>query len=159
MDKKMNEWENKHRDIVELYNLADELLETVEASADPEAQLDLIAPLIEALGDSSDILSDEYIGLCEGKPARKQAAKSKIEGALRRVYVAMHEFSGHARDAKNAAHGVVRKIKRQLEQVIANFVEFITLSLDRIMQKNDVEELKKRQASIALMLHQMGQGA
>jgi hypothetical protein len=56
-------------------------------------------------------------------------------------------------------HVIVRKVKRQLEVVITHFVDFITLSLDRIMQKHDVEELKHRHASIALMLHQQAQGA
>lgn len=54
---------------------------------------------------------------------------------------------------KNAVHGIMKKIKRQLEQVIANFVEMVQLSLDRIMQKHDVEELKTRHANISLMLY------
>ena len=64
-----------------------------------------------------------------------------------------HIGSFTAKDAKNAALLVVKKINRQLEQVIANFVEFMTLSLDRVMQKHDIEELNERHANIALMLH------
>jgi hypothetical protein len=155
----MNDTENKYRDITELYTLSDELLETVTASTDPEAQLELVEPLVEIIADSADVLSDEYIGLIEGKPARKQTAKAKVEGALRRAYIALNEFSVSTKDARNTAHAVVKKIKRQLEQVITHFVGFITLSLDRIMQKADIEALKLHHASIALMLHQLGQGA
>ena len=64
-----------------------------------------------------------------------------------------------ARDLKNALHLVVKKIKRQLEQIIVNFAELITLALDRIMQKHDMDELKARHANIALMLYSnKGQG-
>lgn len=157
--KQMNVWEQKYHDITELFLLNDELLATVPASENPEAQLDLIEPLIEAIGESADILTDEYIALCEGDPKRKASSKSRIEGALRKAYMAMQEFTTKARDARNAAHAVIKKMKRQLEHVVSHFMDFLTLSLDRIMQKSDVEELKQRHANIALMLHQMGQGA
>ena len=156
----MNIWEQKYYDITELFALNDELLATVEQAENPEAQLALLEPLVEAIGESSDVLTEEYVALCdEVKPARKQSAKSRIEGALRRVYMAVHEFEIRARETKNAALMVVKKIKRQLELVVSHFMDFMLLSLDRVMQKNDVEELKQRHAQIALMLHQMGQGA
>ena len=154
--KQMNVWEQKYYDITELYALNEELMMTVELAANPEEQLALVEPLIEAIGESTDILTEEYIALCEGSSVRT-AAKSKIEGSLRKVYMAIHEFKTRTREAKNAAQMVVKKIKRQLEQVIANFVEFLTLSLDRIMQKQDIEELNAHHASIALMLHSIGQ--
>lgn len=157
--KQMSELEQKYHEITELFALSDELLETARAAINPEQQLDMVEPLIEVIGESTDVLTDEYIALIEGNAARKKAAKSKIEGALRKIYGAMRDFSLRATDTKNAAHAVVKKIKHQLETVIANFMEFVSLSLDRIMQKSDVEELKQRHAHIALMLHQLGQGA
>ena len=150
--KQMNVWEQKYYDITELYALNDELIATVEQAANPAEQLALIESLIETIGESADILTDEYVTLCEGSNNRKQS-KSKIEGALRKIYMGIHEVQARAKDAKNAALLVVKKIKRQLEQVIANFVEFMTLSLDRVMQKHDIEELNERHANIALMLH------
>lgn len=159
MTNTMNMLEQKYYDIAELYALADELLATVPTAADPEAQLELIESLVEVIGESTDVLTDEYIALCENVSKRKQKASPKVEGALRRIYMSLHEFSTRARDAKNAAHLVVKKIKRQLEQVISNFVDFVTLSLDRVMQKHDVDEIRARHANIALMLTQLGQGA
>ena len=157
--KQMNVWEEKYHDITELFLLSDELLETVPQAKDPEAQLALVEALVETLGESADVLADEYIALCEGNPARKTLAKGRVESALRKVYVAMHDFHARARDAKNAAMAVVKKIQRQLEHVVAHFMDFMVLSLDRIMQKSDVEELKQRQANIALMLHQLSQSS
>jgi hypothetical protein len=159
--KPIHVWEQKYHDIEELYALNEELMQSVELAANPEVQLELLAPLIETIGESADVLSEEYIGLCEGAQVNRTAAKSKIEGSLRKVYIAIAEFNQRTRNARNAAQMIVKKIKRQLEQVIANFVEFVTLSLDRIMQKNDIDELNAHHASIALMLHQakLGQGA
>ncbi len=149
--KKMTEWEEKYYDVTELYALADDLLATVEQAENPEAQLALIASLVETIGESADVLGEEYISLCDGKKEHK--SKTRIEGALRKVYGAISDFGTRARDARNAAHLVVKKIKRQLEQVIVNFMEFLVLSLDRIMQKQDVEEIKQRHAHLSLMLH------
>ena len=157
--KQMNVWEQKYHDITELFLLSDELLSTVPTSADPEEQLRMLEPLIDSIGESADLLTDEYIALCEGDMKRKASAKSRVEGALRKVYISMQEFAAQARDARNAAHAVIIKVKRQLEHIVSHFMDFMSLSLDRIMQKNDVEELKQRHANIALMLHQLGQGA
>lgn len=158
--KQMTIWEQKYYDITELFALNEELLSSVEQAENPEEQLTLIEPMVEAIGESTDMLTEEYIALCDNaKPAHKQSAKSRVEGSLRRIYLSLHAFENHVRGTKNAALMVVKKIKRQLELVVSHFLDFMMLSLDRIMQKQDVEELKIRHANIALMLHQMGQGA
>lgn len=153
----MNVWEEKYYDITELYALNDELLATVEHAANPEEQLALVAPLVETIGEATDLLTEEYITLCEGANKNNNASKGKLEGGLRKIYKAIHDFQKRAVDSRNAAVMIVKKIKRQLEQVIANFVEFVTLSLDRIMQKQDIEQLNAHHASIALMLHSVTQ--
>jgi hypothetical protein len=154
----MNVWEQKYYDITELFALADELLATVPNAANPEMQLALVESLVETVSESADVLTDEYVALCEGTPARKKSASTRVEGALRKIYTAIGDFNTRARDARNAAHVVVKKLKRQLEQVISNFVEMVALAVDRIMQKHDVEEMKARHANIALMLYSKGQG-
>jgi hypothetical protein len=154
----MAQWETKYHDITELYRLADELLATVEDSPNPEMQLGLVEALVSTIGDSTDVLSEEYIGLIEGNEARRKAAKPKVEGALRKIYSAIGDFKTRARDVRNAAYRVVDKLRRQLEQVIVNFAELVSLAIDRVMQKYDVEALKARHASIALMLYSKGQG-
>lgn len=155
----MNVWEQKYSDITELYALADELLATVPTAANPEAQLALVESLVETIGESADVLTEEYVALCDNVAKRKQSAKSKVEGALRRIYVSMHDMTTRVRDSKNAALLVVKKLKRQLETVVSNFVDFMTLSLDRIMQKHDIDDIRQRHANIALMLTQLGHGA
>lgn len=158
--KSMNELEQKYHAITELFALAEELATTVEhaSTTNPMVQMQLVEPLIEALGDSADVLTDEYIALCEGKAAKKP----RIEGAMRKIYMAMHEYgvraAKYAKSAANIADVTVEKIKRQMETIVANFMEFVKLSLDRIMQKHDIEELKQRHDRIATMLHQQAMG-
>ena len=162
---KMNEMEQKYYEVMELYTLADELALTAESNlvSNPDAQLDLVEPLIDAMGSSADILTEEFIALVDGKANRKTIAKKKIEDALRHIYSALSDYSEQSakmmQGISNVADPIVKRIKRQLEVVIATFIDFVTLSLDRIMQKNDVEELKQRQEKVALMLHSMGQQA
>lgn len=161
--KQMQQWEQSYQDVLELYLLADQLVATATHPQveDPETQVEVVGLLAETVGNSADILSEEFIALCEGKPSRTRARKKRVEDALRHVYMGLSEYTQAARalktEARTLADSIVKKIKRQLEVVVAAFVDFITLSLDRIMQKQDVEELKQRQEKIALMLHQVSQ--
>ncbi len=154
----MNIWEQKYHDIVELYRLNEELLATVEHAENPEEQLALVEPAMEAVGDTADILTEEYVAFCDAGPMDGKRSGKRVEMALRRAYSALSDMRKKARDTRNAALLVAKKIKLQLEQVIAHFVEFTTLSLDRIMGKNDVEDLRTRHANLARALG-LGQGA
>lgn len=161
--KTMDVLEQQYHEITELYHLADDLIMTTEHEmiTDKDGQIDLVEPLVSAIAESTDILTEEFIALAEGKPARKNVAKSRIENALRKVYMAIHDYTERSVEAvsivRKVTDPIVTRLKRQLEVVVATLVEFVQLSLDLIMQKQDVEELKKRQERIALMLHNMGQ--
>lgn len=158
--------ELKYHDITELYNLAEELVETVQSEfvRDPEAQLKLVEPLIEAVGDSADILTEEFIAVAGRDKKVNAGRKNKVEGALRRIYVAIDDYTARAKasgkkvskNLMNIADPIVERIKRQVEVIVSHFIDFVDISLDRIMQKLHLEELKKRQEKIASMLHHAG---
>lgn len=160
------ELEEKYYDITELYDLADELVSTVESEfvGSLEAQFALVEPLVEEVSEAADILSAELLVIADSKGRTRN--KNKIEGALRRVYSAINAY--HARVSatageaatgiRNVADPVVKKIKRQMETIIGIFMEFVDLSLDRIMHKSEIDDLKQRQEKIALMLHSVSQG-
>lgn len=157
--------QERYYEITELYDLAESLVETVESEfvQSPEAQFKLVEPLAEEVGEAADILADEFMNIVEGKG--KARNKSRVEGALRKVYMAINRYyekvNATASDAaggfRNIADPIVKKIKRQMETIIATFLEFVDLSLDRIMHKSEIEDLKRRQEKIAMMLHQLGQ--
>ena len=161
--KSMNEMEQKYYDITALFALAEDIAATVDnpATKDPMSQMMLVEPLIDTLAESADVLTEEYIALCEGKSAKK----SRIETAMRKIYIAIHQYSADAKrigkGAVNLADVLVERTRRQMETIVANFMEFVKLSLDRIMQKHEIDELKQRHDRIAMMLHAqaVGQGA
>lgn len=165
----MEELEHNYNEITVLYDYAEELLETVESDfvADPTQQLELLEPLVNDIGDAVDMLTEEYINLAE---ARKHgipgsARRNRVEGAIRKMYIAINQYreqagagTKKARQAlANIADPIVNKIQRQVEKVVVVFLEFIQLSLDRIMNKVEYDLLKTREARVALMMHQWAQ--
>jgi hypothetical protein len=157
--------ELKYHDITELYELADDLIGTVESEfiSDPEEQLALVEPLVEAVGDAADVLTEELLQVADNSKSANKGRRSKIEGALRRIYVAVDAYKQRAAAQAsrqkqaiiNIADPIVEKIKRQVEIIVAIFIDFVDLTLDRIMQKAQIEELKKRQEKIAVMLYNL----
>lgn len=157
--------EEKYEELMKLYTYADELAATVDSRfvGNPEQQLRLVEPLIEQLGESGDELTEEFINIAEGKV--KRSTKGRIETSLRRVYNALDEYASKLRNGvldssgsiSNIADSIVAKIKEGMERIIIIFLDFIQISLDRIMHKNEIEELKRRHTDIAFTLHQMSQ--
>jgi hypothetical protein len=144
----------QYHQITELYALAEELVATAEhpSVVNPDAQLDLIEPLVNQIGESTDVLCEEFIEIA-GKQQKNTARRGRVEGALRKIYSALDTYQQQVATASNVANAIVEKIKRQVESVIVLFVEYVELTLDRIMHKQQIEELKKRQEKIAQMLY------
>lgn len=160
--------ELKYHDITELYNLVEELISTVESEfvQDPDRQLALVEPLIEAMGESADELTEDFIAVAGRDKKANSRRRGRIEGALRRIYVAIDDYqervakSGRklSKSLMNIADPIVERIKRQTETIVSHFIDFVDISLDRIMQKAHLEEIKQRQEKIASMLYHAGYG-
>lgn len=151
--------EEAYHQVVAFYDMADELIATVLESP-KELQEDhfrLVNPLVEQLEESADVLTEEFINIAEGKEALNH--RTRVETAFRKVYAAMDDFQKRAtqtvEDVANRTTPVFEGIKRHVEKVITIFFGFIELALDRIMQKNDLEQLKKREAKVAEILHNL----
>lgn len=161
------EMEHHYAEISALYDLAEELLNTVDSKMihDPEAQLDVVAPLAEQLTDSAEILGEELISIAKNPGKAPKTGKTRIENALRKLYMAFDQYkrrvgvtSLRATDRlHNIADPIVRRVKQQIEQVVAVFARFMELSLERIMSKLQVEQIRVNQPFVALMMHRMGQ--
>lgn len=162
----IEELEARYQEITTLYDHAEELLATVESDfvKNPEAQLETVEPLIGEIGDATDILAEEFMLVAESKKHKisSKASKSRIEGALRKIYVAIGEYQKRVKAGGRKAQGVIQniadpivtKIQRQVEKVIAVFLEFVQISLHNIMNKAEVEALRVRDTRIAMMMHQ-----
>lgn len=161
-------WEASYHEITMLYDYAEELVATVEQKhVDPDAQLALVEPLINDLGEATDVLSEEFINIAESRKRNVplKVRKAHIEAALRKVYLAMDEYrlrvSAQAAKSRgviaNVADSIVDKIHRQVEKIIVVFLDFVQLALDRVMHKHHLDLLRQRQTQVALALHQLGQ--
>lgn len=165
MAKEIRDLEEKYNEIMSLYDFAGELAATVDDALveNPEAQLTLVEPVIRQLGESADDLTEEFINVAEGKI--KRGTRNRVEGALRKLYIAMDEYtvrvhgSAKLKSAKlgNIADAIVAKVKQELEKIIIIFLDFMQLSLDRVMHKIEFEELKRRHTEVIFQLHQMSQ--
>jgi len=144
--------EKQYREITSLYDMAEELATTVESefTKNPETQLQLVEPVIMQVADSADALAEEFVSVLE-KPARSKSAKSRVEGALRKIFMALEEYRNrlgtHNKRAlaalSNIADPIVEKIRKQAERVVLIFMQIMEISLERIMQKLDLEEFKR----------------
>ncbi len=160
------EFEAKYLEITNLYDMAEELVSTVESKlvSNPDTQLDIVEPLINEIGDAADVLTQEFIYIAESKKNKTtmKASKTNIEGALRKLFAAINDYQGRVKDISKKAHGaimniadpVVQKIQRQAELVVVVFLEFLQISLQSIMGKAELEALKVRDSRIALMMHE-----
>jgi hypothetical protein len=165
MAKTLQELEEKYGEIMHLYDLADDLAATVDEKFvdDLEQQFLLVEPLIDQLGESTDVLTEEFINLAEGKP--EQLSRPNIESALRKVYAAIDNYFMMAgaklkqtvKSVRNIADPIVHKIKEELERVIVIFMEFVKLSLDTVMHKKELEELRRKEKLVAFQLHEVAQ--
>lgn len=154
--------EQNYEDVIAFYDMADDLIATVLESPKEvqEEHFRLVNPLVEQLEESADVLTAEFIGLAEGKETAA-SSRSRVEAAFRKVYAAMDDYQKRAAQSVGTVTQKVTPvfdgIKRHVEKVITFFFGLVELALDRIMQKNDLEQLKKREEKIAGMLHTMSQ--
>lgn len=165
MSKQLQSLEQKYEEIMKLYDIADELADTVESRSieSPQSQLKLVEPLIEQIGNAADELTDAFISLAEGK--KQLSTRNRVEGALRKIYSALEQYTRKVhgtsrvtgRKIKNVADSIIEKLKDEVENLVVIFLDFVEISLDRIMHKKDVEELKRRRTEVSFQLHQMAQ--
>lgn len=159
-------FETKYHEVTKLYDLAEELLATVESqfASDPVQQLEIVEPLIADIGEATDMLAEEFILIAESKKYKTpgKASKKHIEAALRRLFNALGDYQLRVRDVGKKAHGaiqniadpIVKKIQRQVEEIVVIFLEFMQFSLQSIMGQAELATLKARDSRIALMMHQ-----
>lgn len=160
----MQDLEAKYYDITALYDLAEDLLATVEAkeNGNPDIQLKLVESVIANMEEATDILTESFLDVAQQSAHENTKKRSKIETAFRQIYTALHIAQDRVQmvsarvgmaTAKRTTQ-LLGEIKQQVELCIAHFVVFVDLSLDRIMQKHEVEEIRKRQQVVAAYLHQ-----
>lgn len=163
--KTKDELEKEYNEITSLFDITEDLAMTVESQfvSNPDEQIDLVEALIDSVGDSADVLTEEFINVLE-KPAKRKNSKSRIEAALRKIFMAMDEYRQRVQERGkrltnnmwNIADPIVDKLQKHMEKIIVIFLNMLDLSLERIMHKNQIEELKRNEATVASRLLQLG---
>ena len=165
MSDTLEEYGQQYEEIMKLYDYADELANTIDSKFAESAakQLSLVEPLIAQLEESADVLTDEFIELARGETAN--SSRSRIEKALRKVYTAIDDYTlklhgslkKKSKAFANVADAIILKIKEKMEVVIVSFLNFTQLSLDRVMHKHELEEIKRNQQHVFFQLHNQAQ--
>ncbi|MCH2546073.1 MAG: hypothetical protein MK052_00475 [Alphaproteobacteria bacterium] len=156
--------EESYAQVVALYDMAEQLISDTMQSPESQqaAHFKLVNPVVEQLESSTDILSEEFISMAEGEDSSMGTMhRGRIETAFRKLYAAMHDYSTrvaaiHSQTMEAicaTVNPIIDSIKRHIEKLISIFVDFVDLSLDRIMQKSDLEQLRQRDEKIASILH------
>ena len=163
-----NELQDRYQQIVDVYHTSEELLNTVDSPFvhDAETQLNIIEPLVSAVSESTDELTELFLDAAKDQDKRNPISRKRCETALRKIYIALEAYSDRVRLAKaksvvtlhNIANPIVNRLKRQIECVVAIFMELLSISPQLIMSHHEVERLKQREGYIALMMHQAAQG-
>ncbi len=164
-DYSLDEMEVKYNAVSALYDLADELLSTVESPfvKDAEAQMNLVEPIINEISNATDVLTEEFIHVAESRRGMAgKANKTRIENAMRKVFNALNDYQARVQAGskktvgglKNIADPVIAKIQRHVEEIVVIFLEFVNLTLASIMQKQQLEAVRVRDPRIELMMHQ-----
>lgn len=163
------DFESRYAEITTLYDLAGELVETVESRfvASQEEQWHIVEPLINELGEATDTLTEEFLSIADGvrRNVSGKGSRARVEAAMRRIYGALNEYRTRVnnvtkqayRAIENIADPIVHKIQRQMEKVVCVFLEFLQLSLVSIMNTMELSQLRAREARVALMMHQFTQ--
>ncbi len=162
---KNDELKKQYDHITSLYDMAEELAATVESKQvkNPEDQLMLVEPLLNAVADAAEVLGEEYINILEDKSHHK-SAKSRIEKALRKIFTALENYHQRVKELsegvgmalKNIADPIAEKIYTQAEKIMLIFMRMINLSLERIMRKHELEEFKRLNEKSLNLLPQHG---
>ena len=139
-------------DVISLYDIADELAATTESNSvkNIDDHLIIIEPIINDVADACEELAEEYIQLVD-QPARGKSVKSKIEKALRKMFMALDKYRESLRDAgtstififSSLVDPVIAKLQKQIEKITLLFMQLLDISLDRIMRKNELDEFKR----------------
>lgn len=150
--------------ITELYHLADDLLNSIATEDELQATLHLsvVEPFVGHLAEATDALSEEYLHAADGGAVHK-ANRQRVEAAFRKLYLAFEDFNQRlhymaretAATIRSSSDAVMAKMKRHVENLLVTFMEVMKISLSVIMGKSELEQLRVRDARVALLLHQM----
>lgn len=156
--------EQQYNEIVKLYDIADKIVGTVEHPKinEPETQLKVVEPLVMQIEETADVLTEEYINVLKTDGVPAPQTRSRVETALRKMHAAIYEYNKKTaertkriyKNVYNMADPLVNELKQLIEKITTVFMELVQLSIEKILPKWELEEMKHKQSGVALKLHE-----
>ncbi len=157
-------YEQTYYDIVEFYDIAEALVDTVE---DPRAQfhdeqMTLIENLAEEVVECSDELTEKYCQFVDARDRKRAARKFKFRNTFKRMFRAINgtcvDISDMPADmAENITALIMPAIERllkQTEHVFSMLVTLVEKVRDASMKRREFRDMVMREAHMATMVHQ-----
>jgi histone H3/H4 len=152
---------SSYESIVSLYDVAEELIEKVNDASEDfiEEVLDGVEPLVEVVEESTEVLTNEYLLFANPAADPRLVKKNNVESALRKIFAAISDYKARGGSSEAVTkfmekyiNPIVEKLKNVAEEVIAVFLEVVALSVDKILHKLEIDDLKKKNQRIAVLL-------
>ncbi|MCD6035805.1 MAG: hypothetical protein K0R63_1546 [Rickettsiales bacterium] len=107
-----SEQQKIHDSIMELYDFAEQLVDTVEHPDidNPDHQLTVIEPLIEAIEETANVLSEEYREYVKTGKKPGLLKKRRIENAMRTLYLAITKSKENTVEQLEHTSGVIAQL-------------------------------------------------
>ena len=162
MTQEMNQYNDQYGKLIALYDTAEKLVEAVRYDDLEHAvrALNAVEPLVEDVESAADTLTEQFCDLAEGGWDGRKLKKNKVETALRRIFAGIQKYSDQSDELfeviRARVSAVVKELRELTEEIVAIFLVYVRLSVEKIMHKNDIDDMKRRKQYIALMLHEAG---
>lgn len=163
-DASMNDYDAAYRDIVELYDIAEEMAGTVEdhRALHQQEQMDILEPLVEEVISAADALSQQFCEYAEASDKEKAAKKFKIRPVFQRVFKAVDEClsklnGASAEVAENVTIVVlpaVERLMRHAERVFGRVLSIVERARDTVKKRKEFYEMVVRESHLAQMMQQ-----
>ncbi len=149
----LSESEKTYKQIVKFYDLAEQLVETVEDPnvEDPIAQLEFVEPIVEQLESATDMLSEEYRNFIETGKAPGFLTRKRIEKNLRKIYLAL-DACKQAKEDRKKYDGIkvvtgIKSMFKGFVSLVGSFVGqgfFTQRRADRVLSGNDMKQAQSK---------------
>lgn len=156
------EYNAAHRAIEELYDIADNLMLTLEdaRATQQETQIEIIEPLVEEVVAAADELSQQFCEYAESKNKEEAKSKFKFKPVFARIFKAVDECLGKinltsAEVAENITTVVmpaVDKLLNHSEKLFGRLSAIIERSKNAVKKREEFYKMVVRESHLARLL-------
>jgi len=153
--------------IISLYDVAEKIVDEADEDENSSDAV-LVDPLLKDMDFSINEFIESYIGLVENEKKGREMGirkvfQAKVETSMRTLFTSMNECYDtlikeeertHRKSLVSIADVISSSLRGQVHKVIGAFVGLVDLSANKFMKKSDIEELERKDAEIALRLHE-----